>query len=143
MFSFYQLCGGGFLLRYAQVIVLPFVLALLLFYPLDPVVSWMSCFGVPRIVSCLLLVVAFFATGASSAYLLRGQAVDLVDRLPEAMRKAKAAIEAHRGGQPGTVANVQKAAGELEKTASEAAGTRPTVGVTRVQIEEPIFKASD
>ncbi|HET6175993.1 MAG TPA: AI-2E family transporter, partial [Candidatus Sulfotelmatobacter sp.] len=140
---FISLVAAVFILRYAQAIFLPFVLSLLLFYALDPVVSWISCFGIPRIVSCLLLVFAFLGTGASGAYLLRGQASDLVNRLPEAMRKAKVAIESHRNGQPGTVANVRKAEGELEKTASEAAGSRPSAGVTRVQIEEPIFKTSD
>jgi predicted PurR-regulated permease PerM len=140
---FISLVAAVFLLRYAQVIFLPFVLSLLLFYALDPVVSWMSCHGIPRIVGCLLLVVTFLGAGVSGAYLLRDQASDIVDRLPEAMRKAKAAIESHRRGQPGTVAEVQKAAGELEKTASEAAGSRPTSGVTRVQIEEPLFKTSD
>jgi predicted PurR-regulated permease PerM len=40
-------------------------------------------------------------------------------------------------------AKVQQAAGELERTASEATGSQPRRGVTRVQIEEPLFRASD
>jgi predicted PurR-regulated permease PerM len=65
----------------------------------------------------------------------------MVDRLPEALRKVRTAIESQRRA-PGTVAKVQQAAGELERTASNAA-SRPVQGVTRVQIEEPLFRASD
>jgi len=53
------------------------------------------------------------------------------------------AIDSHRQSGPGTVAKVQKAAGELEKTATEATGSKPAAGVTRVQVEEPLFKTSD
>jgi predicted PurR-regulated permease PerM len=73
--------------------------------------------------------------------LLGGQASGMVDRLPEALRKVRTAIESQRRA-PGTVAKVQQAAGELERTASNAA-SRPVQGVTRVQIEEPLFRASD
>ena len=36
-------------LRYAQGILMPFVLALLIFYALDPIVSWFCRLGVPRV----------------------------------------------------------------------------------------------
>lgn len=131
-----------FALRYAQAVILPFIFALLLFYALDPIVCWLCKIGIPRAVSSLLLIALVLATGASSIYLLRGQASDMFDRLPEAIRKARAAVESQRAG-PGPVAKVQQAAGELERTASEATGSQPPKGVTRVQIEEPLFKASD
>ena len=76
---FISFVAAVFLLRYAQAIFLPFVLSLLLFYALDPVVCWISRFGIPRILSCLLLVAIFLAAGLSGAYLLRGQASDMVD----------------------------------------------------------------
>jgi predicted PurR-regulated permease PerM len=38
-----------FLLRYAQAILLPFILALLLFHILDPIVYWICRLGIPRI----------------------------------------------------------------------------------------------
>jgi predicted PurR-regulated permease PerM len=131
------------LLRYAQAILLPFILSLLIFYALDPIVTWISRSGIPRVVSSLVLMAVLLGTGGSAIYLLRDQASDMVHRLPEALSKAKATIESHRDGGQGTIAKVQKAAGELEKTASEAAGGKATAGVTRVQIEEPIFRVSD
>jgi predicted PurR-regulated permease PerM len=139
---FLTLVAAVFLLRYAQAFILPFILALLLFYALDPVVSWLCRRGIPRTVSSLLLMAVLLAAGASSIYLLRGQANDMVDRLPEAMKKARAAIESQRNAS-GPVAKVQELAGELERTASRAAGAKPAQGVTRVQIEEPLFRASE
>jgi predicted PurR-regulated permease PerM len=78
---FISLVAAVFLLRYGQAIFLPFVLSLLLFYALDPVVCWMSRFRIPRIVGCLLLVATFLGTGASGAYLLRDQASDTLGML--------------------------------------------------------------
>jgi predicted PurR-regulated permease PerM len=131
------------LLRYAQAILLPFILSLLIFYALDPIVSWISRSGIPRVVSGLVLMAVLFGAAGAAIYLLRGQASDMIHHLPEALSKAKATIESNRGGGQGAIAKVQKAAGELEKTASEAAGSKATAGVTRVQVEEPVFRVSD
>src|SRR6185436_19625926 len=48
---FLSLVAGVFVLRYAAGILVPFVLSLLVFYALDPIVSWCSGFGVPRFAS--------------------------------------------------------------------------------------------
>jgi predicted PurR-regulated permease PerM len=140
---FLSLAAAVFLLRYAQAVILPVVVSLLFFYALDPIVSWVSRFGVPRILSCVILLTAILGTGATAIYLLRGQAAEMVERLPEALRKARAAIESQQGKSPGAVAKVQQAAGELEKTASRVAGSQPKEGVTRVQVEEPVFRIGD
>jgi len=134
--------GAVFFLRYAQAILVPFVLALLLFYVLDPIVGALQRWSVPRVVGCLLLYFILIGTGVTAIYLVRDQAASAFDRLPEALEKAKAAIESHRTGSPGAVAKVQEAAGALQKTASASANT-PDDGVTRVRIEEPLFKTSD
>src|SRR5689334_8297532 len=86
---FLSLAGSVFLLRYAQTVILPVVVSLLFFYALDPVVCWVSRFGVPRIISCLLVLAMLLGIGASAIFLLRGQAAEMVERLPEAINKAK------------------------------------------------------
>jgi predicted PurR-regulated permease PerM len=81
---------------------------------------------------------------SSAIYFLRGQAEDLLERLPEAIAKARTVIASGpRGESQGTVAKVQEVAGELQNSATEVAGTKAPKGVTRVQIEEPVFRASD
>jgi predicted PurR-regulated permease PerM len=139
---FLSIAGGVFVLRHARAVLLPFILALLFFYVLDPVVCWLCRRGVPRIVSSLLLIGLLLGTGVSSIYLLGGQASAMVDRLPEALKKVRTAIDSQRRA-PGAVAKVQQVAGELEKTASNAITGRLAQGVTRVQIQEPLFRASD
>jgi len=140
---FLCVAGSVFLLRYAQAVILPVVLSLLFFYALDPIVCWVSRFGIPRILSCVLILAALLGIVASGIFFLRDQAREMVERLPEALSKARAAIESHQAESPGAVAKVQEAAGELEKTAAEVAGSQPKAGVTRVQIEEPILKMGD
>jgi predicted PurR-regulated permease PerM len=140
---FLSFAAGIYLLRFAQAVFLPVILSLLIFYALDPVVNGISRIGIPRVLGCLFVMALLLGAGALSIYLLRGQARDLVERLPEAMTQAKVAIESSRGGTPAAVAEVQQAAEELEKTASEAAGNETPKGVTRVQVEEPLFKATD
>src|SRR5262245_47829328 len=102
--------AGVALLRYAQPILLPFILSLLIFYALDPIVAWISRSGLPRVVSSLVLMAVLLGAGGSAIYLLREQAGDMVHRLPEALSKAKTTIESHRDGGQGTIEKVQKAA---------------------------------
>jgi predicted PurR-regulated permease PerM len=141
---FLSLVAAVFALRYARAILLPVVLSILIFYTLDPVVRWISGLGVPRTAACIVLMLILLGTSGSAIYFLRGQAEDLLKRLPEAITKARTAIESEGRGPAGTVAKVQEEAGKLQTSASEAAGTnKAPKGVTRVQIEEPLFRASD
>ena len=140
---FLSLVAGVFMLRYAAGILVPFVLSLLIFYALDPVVSWCSGFGVPRFASSILIIGLLLAGAGYGAYALRDEASDLFRQLPEAVHKVTTTIQSFRGKTPGPVAKVQQVAGELEKAASEATGAPVAKGVTRVRIEEPLFRASD
>jgi predicted PurR-regulated permease PerM len=140
---FLSFAAGVFLLRYAQGVFLPVMLSLLIFYALDPLVNVIARIGIPRLVGCVFVMALLIGAGALAVYLLRGQAQDLIQRLPEALSRAKEAIESSRGGTPAAVAEVQQAAVELGETASEAAGNETPKGVTRVQVEEPLFKPTD
>jgi predicted PurR-regulated permease PerM len=135
--------GTVFFLREAKSIILPVMVSLLVFYALDPIVSSLRRWGIPRSLGSLLLVAGLLAAGTYSVSLLRGQAEDLIKRLPEAVNKATTALESYRGSRSGTVAKVQEAAVELEKSAATVTGNKPTPGVTRVKIEEPLFDISD
>ena len=81
----------------------------------------------------------------TGAYTLRNEAATIVQQLPQAAQRLRAAIRKDReanGG--GTIQQVQKAASELSQVASEAApSTPPPRGVLRVQVEEPAVKVSD
>ena len=141
---FLSVVAGIFALRYAQGVLMPFVLALLFFYALDPIVAWGSRLGVPRVVGSVLIVLMLLGALGIGVYALRGQAADLLARMPEAIRKVTATLESYGGATPSPVAKVQEVAGELAQVATEAAGSPPMAkGVTRVRVEEPLFRVSD
>jgi predicted PurR-regulated permease PerM len=80
-------------------------------------------------------------------YALRHQVIAAIESVPQAARKLRQKIQELKR-EPVTstsaITKIQQAAKELEKTAAEAAAaTKSPRGVTRVQIEEPVFRASD
>ena len=126
------------LLQFMQPVLLPLVLAALLFYALDPAVDRLYTLHVPRALGAALMLFIVVTGCGVLAYTLQGQAVAVIDQLPVGARKLAATLRKAPGAEPGAVEKVQQAADELQ-----GAGKTPAPkGVTRVQIEEPVFKAS-
>jgi predicted PurR-regulated permease PerM len=126
------------LLQFMQPVLLPLVLAALLFYALDPMVDRLHKLRVPRALGAALMLFIVVTSCGVLAYTLQGQAVTVIDQLPVAARRLAATLRKAPGAEPGAVEKVQQAADELQ-----GAGKSPAPkGVTRVQIEEPVFKAS-
>jgi predicted PurR-regulated permease PerM len=134
-----------FALQYGKQFFIPLVISVLVSYALDPVVSWFAKRGVPRALAAAVVLLAVVGTIGLGAYRLRGEAAAIVQQLPEAAQRLRAAIrkdrQANRGG---TIEQMQKAASELSQAAKEAtASTPPPKGVQRVQIEEPAVNVTD
>ncbi len=126
------------LLQFMQPVLLPLVLAALLFYALDPAVDRLHKLRVPRALGAALMLFIVVTSCGVLAYTLQGQAVTVIDQLPVGARRLAATLRKAPGAEPGAVEKVQQAADELQ-----GAGKTPAPkGVTRVQIEEPVFKAS-
>jgi predicted PurR-regulated permease PerM len=134
------------LLRYAQEVVIPVVLAVLISYALDPLVLWFQRWRLPRVLATTLVLALVVGLAAATVYNLRYQAVAVIDQLPDAARKLRDDLRRKATGGTAETAleKVQEAATEIEKTAAAAAApsTAPR-GITRVQVEEPAFKAAD
>ena len=125
------------LLQFMQPVLIPLVLAALLFYALDPAVDWFERHHLPRgIGAALMLLVVLSACGAL-AYSLQGQARTVIDDLPIGARKLAASLRRTPGAPPAALEKVQQAADALQST------DKPTApkGVVRVQVEEG-FRAS-
>jgi predicted PurR-regulated permease PerM len=139
--------GLIFLLRYAKELFVPVVLAILIAYALDPVVTTLTRIRIPRIVASIAVVLGLLLGTGYGLYALRHQAIAAIESLPEAAQKLRQKIqELQKGPDDSTsaITKIQQAAKALEKTAAEAAGTTKSPrGVTRVQIEEPVFRAND
>jgi len=127
------------LLQYMQQVLLPLVLGGLLFYALDPAVDRLQKLHVPRAIGAALMLSIVILGCAGLAYFLQGQAEAVIDQLPAGARKLAATLRQAPGVGPTAVEKVQQAADALQ----EANKTKAPAGVTRVQIEEPGFKASE
>ena len=126
-----------------QVVLIPIVLSILISYALEPLVSRLERWHMRRALAVPILLIALLAAGGAGAYVLRGEAVAFVDRLPTAAHTVARAIQDATRGTPGTVSKVQAAARELEFAARGATQKRAPDGITAVRIEEPTFKWSD
>ena len=131
------------LARYMQDVLIPFVLAGLVFYALDPIVDRLQRWHVPRALGAALAIVLIVGASVATVYSLRDDAMGVIEELPVAAQKIRAKWTARRNAPPTALEKVQEAARELEATAAAAATPAAAPrGVERVQIEEPTFRAS-
>jgi predicted PurR-regulated permease PerM len=132
-----------FLLQYAQSVIIPIVLSLLISYALDPPVERMSKLHVPRPIGAVLVLLMVVGTSGLLVFGLRAQATSVVEQLPRGARHLRQIIEGDRGSTT-TVAiqQMQKAASELEKAADATAPQQPPPGVQRVRLDPPPFSVS-
>jgi len=129
--------------RYMQEVLIPFVLAGLVFYALDPLVDRLQRLRVPRPLGAGLAVILVVGATGFTVYVLLDDALKVVEELPVAARSLRARWAADNA--PSAIEKVQDAAREIEETAAAASspGAQAPAGVERVRIEEPAFAAAD
>lgn len=134
-----------YFLQWAQELLIPIVLAILLSFVFAPFVSLLQRLWIPRLAASGLVIVLFTAVAGVAVWTVSDDAIHVVEDLPAAARQLRENLRVARGtGADGTLEKVQQAATELEKTASEAApASRLSRGVQRVEIVEPPFRARD
>ncbi|HEV8347454.1 MAG TPA: AI-2E family transporter [Vicinamibacterales bacterium] len=131
-------------LQYAQSVIIPIVIGLLISYALDPLVAWMARRRVPRPIGAALVLAILAGAGGYMLYSLRSEATAIVDQLPRGARRLRQLLEADRPSTaPTAIQQMQKAATELERAADAAAPPPPPSGVQRVQVQPPPFNMGD
>ena len=135
-----------FLLRESAPVMIPIVFAILISYTLNPLVNKLERLQLPRAAAATLVVTVLAAVLVGGGYAIAGQAMTIVEGIPEAAQRMRSRIEAgRRGSADGALEKVQQAAVELEEAAGQASGPsaprRP--GVQRVEVVEPAFRATD
>jgi predicted PurR-regulated permease PerM len=130
-------------LQYAQAMIIPIVLGVLISYALEPMVAWFERRRIPRALSAAVILVTMVASGGWLLYSLRSQASAMVEQLPQAARRLRQTLENDRPTAATAIQQVQKAATELEKAANAAAPAPPPSGVQRVQVETPPINIGD
>jgi predicted PurR-regulated permease PerM len=130
-------------LQYAQAMIIPIVLSVLISYALEPIIAWLERRRVPRALSAAVVLLSLVAAGGWLLYGLRSQATAIVEQLPQAARRFRQSVENDRPTAASAIQQVQRAATELERAANAAAPPPPPAGIQRVQVETPPINISD
>src|SRR5688500_6794990 len=126
-----------FVVEWAQPVLIPLVLALIVGYALSPLVDRLERIAVPRWLSAAVLLLAIVVGVGWAAWSLRDEAASVIDTLPEAVQKFQEAARKEFAGSGRTIERVQQAAEEIERVTTNGAKDEPPPGVTRVQIQKP------
>ena len=124
-------------LKWAQAVFIPLVVALVVSYALGPLVDRLERIRIPRGVSAGVLLLAIVAGIGWTAWSLRDEAADLLDTLPEAVQKFRDTASKELAGTGKAIERVQRAAEEIERVTAEGATDEPPPGVTPVQLVKP------
>jgi len=119
-----------FTLKWAQAFFIPLTLGVLLAYMLNPLVSFLEGWRIPRMVSATVVMSAMVAGLLASAYLLSGEVSSILEKLPEVSSRISDSWRRAAGSDtPNPIQKVQEAARELEKaTAPPPSPSRSSSG---------------
>ena len=135
--------AGLFVLHWAKAVFIPLMLGLIFSYALSPIVNWLESKHVPRALGAGVLLLAIIFTIGTAGYVLRDEAVKMVNSLPTAAQKFRQSIQARHERSDSTLDTVQKAATQIEQAARENAGPVNNRGALRVVVEPPRFNITD
>lgn len=141
-------------LQYAQSVLIPIVLGVLISYGLASFVTALRRLGVPSAIGAAVAVSLLVGGIGLSVYTLSDQAMAIVSDVPQAAQRIRERVRAHRGTTGGALQKVQRAATEIDRAAQEAskpsaaerdmaATVRQETGVQKVEVVEPPFRATD
>ncbi len=132
-------------LQYAQSVLIPIVLGILISYALTPLVNGLARVSVPRALGAAVAVSLLVGVLGVGTYTLKDQMMAVVADVPEAAQRVRVRLRQTRRLPAGPLQQVQRAATEIQKTAEEASppATRTPTDVQKVQMIEPTLKASD
>jgi predicted PurR-regulated permease PerM len=118
-----------FLLRAASQLLIPIVLAVLFSYALEPVVAWLARRHVPRLAGAGAVLAIILGLSGWGAYSLRDDALQALEALPDAARRARALVWS--GGQSGPGRQVQRAAEAIQGSPQTDSVETPGAGEDR------------
>lgn len=124
-----------YFIDWAQPVLLPLVVAVLISYALDPLVSVFDRIRFPRPLSAALVLIALLGIGVAAGSPLKQEAMALLDKIPTAIQEFQRR-ESRSPDEESLMEKAQTAAKEIEETAekSRAAQIPTKPGVTPVQI---------
>jgi predicted PurR-regulated permease PerM len=132
-------------LRWAQDVFIPLLMGVLFCYALAPLVDRVERIGLPRALAAALVVFSLVGGLVATGYALADQANSLIASLPDAAHKLRDTLhDLAPRTKDNKIAQVQKAAAQLEQVAAESAsGAKSAPGVMKVQVVKPAFNIQD
>jgi predicted PurR-regulated permease PerM len=111
-----------FALQWAQKFLVPLLLGIFIAYTLNPLVVWLERWRIKRVIGATLVTVVILVAGALVLQRVQGEISNIVDELPTITHKVTKLITNASDGQPGTFAQMQAAATEIEQATTNAVG---------------------
>lgn len=128
-----------FFIDWAQAILLPLVVAVLISYALDPLVTGLERLRLPRTLAAGFVIAIVVAIGAAASVPLKNEAMDLLGKIPQAVERFQREEAKKPAAEDSVMDKAQKAAAKIEETASSddpIDPSRPRATLVRV-IKEP------
>lgn len=131
-----------FALQMAANFVIPIVVAVLLAYALDPVVSFFERYRIPRWLGSMGVMTALIAACVFSVYALRSQAQAIINQVPAVVQKVSRVVDVFDSNSGAGLDNVRRAADALQKATDQATGN---TGGNRsvVVVQQPGLQVKD
>ena len=109
-------------LQWSQKFMVPLLLGIFLAYTLNPLVLWLERIRIKRAIGATLVTVAMLVLMAGVADRVHKQFFNIIDELPRITQKVTRVLSNAGDGQPGTIAQVQAAAAQIEQATSSVGG---------------------
>ena len=116
-------------LYFARAFFVPLLIGILASYALRPLVEWLRVLHIPQALAAALVLLVVVGATSWVGYTLSDQVTVMIEKLPEAARRLRAKMTNTRSPVPTALQNVQEAADELQRAATDVAqkpGTRAT-----------------
>ena len=107
------------LLKFAEDVIIPVLLGLILSYSLRPVVEWLQRVTfIPRPLAAAVMLVALFGGVGAGLWNLRADVSAVASELPKAARMIREFVGVAKEGAPGLMGDIRRAARELDQASA-------------------------
>ena len=131
------------MLQYAQSMIIPIVLGVLISYALETVVASLARWHVPRPAGAAILLLILVGTSGALIYSLRTQANAIVEQLPQGARRLRRLLENDRPRPDERHAAGAEGGDRAREGGQRIRAALPPSGVQRVQVEDPPINISN
>jgi predicted PurR-regulated permease PerM len=127
-----------FFIDWAQAVLLPLVVAVMISYALDPLVSTFDRIRIPRPLSAAIVLILILGAIAAASIPLQREAMAMLDKVPLAISEFQRKEARSPSKEDGLMEKAQAAAKKIEESAAQGQSDRNPAhdGVTSVRVVE-------